>query len=82
MISAPTAEEARSLRQLGRNPHFQALIGWIARCLEATRAANDFEKDDVKLRQGQGSAQDLRTILDNHLKPAGERPARGEEDRE
>jgi hypothetical protein len=62
MIRAET-RLIEALVALKNNPYWQEVLKWMEDSLKEQREANDVMSDDVKLRQGQGRAQELNEIL-------------------
>jgi hypothetical protein len=56
-------DRIRRFYSLKKDVKFKEFIDWIQESLEDERVANDSQLDTVKLRWGQGKAQNLREIL-------------------
>lgn len=63
-LQNPSANVMEALLRLSNNGDFTLFIDWLRDERRNQSSVNDYQQDDVTLRQGQGAAQALRSIDD------------------
>lgn len=63
MIRRPDPRVLEALMALEHNGHFKDILQWVEGSLSDTTARCIEETDETALRQAQGAAQDLRTLI-------------------
>ena len=62
-MKCPSTEQLEAVARLQHQSDFSSFIAWLSDALSDIRAENDIQPNEAILRQGQGKAQTLATIL-------------------